>query len=74
MHTAQQLPDEEPIDPQILVTINEACQRLRIGRSTLYELIASGDVPAVKIGSRRLLPVAGLRAYVARLAAEQPAS
>jgi excisionase family DNA binding protein len=37
-----------------------------IGRSKLYELIASGDIQVVKIGSSTLIPVASLQALIAR--------
>jgi len=37
-----------------------------IGRSKLYELIASGDIEIVKIGSATLIPVASLQALIAR--------
>jgi excisionase family DNA binding protein len=34
-----------------LLTIPEACARLRIGRATLYARISDGLIPALKIGS-----------------------
>jgi excisionase family DNA binding protein len=42
---------------QDLLTVKQACGRLMISRTTLYELIWSGKVPDVKIGSRRYVPV-----------------
>jgi excisionase family DNA binding protein len=35
-----------------LLTVAEAAARLRIGRSTMYKLIAQGKVPSIRIGSR----------------------
>jgi excisionase family DNA binding protein len=39
----------------ILLTINEACQALRIGRTALYAAIKSGALAAKKLGSRTLI-------------------
>jgi excisionase family DNA binding protein len=40
---------------------------LGLGRTKLHELIAAGEVRSVKIGRRRLIPMAALDEYVARL-------
>ena len=52
-------------DP-ITVRIPEAIRLTGIGRSKLYELIASGDVEVVKIGNCTLIPMTSLRALVER--------
>lgn len=36
-------------------TINEACARSGIGRTVMYELINSGQLPARKLGRRTLV-------------------
>jgi len=41
--------------------IPDACRRLGIGRSSLYELIRTGEVRTIKIGSRTLIPEAELQ-------------
>jgi len=46
------------------VRIREACRLTGIGRSKLYELIASGDIEVIKAGSMTLVPVDGLRAFL----------
>ncbi len=38
-----------------------------LGRTKVYELIASGDLRTVKIGRRRFIPVTAVQEYVARL-------
>lgn len=48
------------------MSVEEAGRRLGIGRSLMYELIASGQIAAVKVGRRRLVPVQELRDWVAR--------
>jgi excisionase family DNA binding protein len=40
---------------QLVYTINETAQLLRIGRSKLYILINEGKLPVVKLGKRVLV-------------------
>jgi excisionase family DNA binding protein len=53
-----------------LLTVDEAAERLRIGRSTLYDLIRSRRLRTVKIGARRLVPAAALAETVELLLQE----
>ena len=53
--------------PAVLYDVDEAAEALRLSRSALYELIRSGQLRSVKSGRRRLVPVAALAEYVARL-------
>lgn len=54
----------------LLHPVPESCRRLSIGRTMLYELIARGELHAVKIGHKTLIPEAELqRLIVARLSA-----
>lgn len=53
--------------PAVLYDVDEAAEALRLSRSALYELIRSGQLRSVKAGRRRLVPVAALAEYVARL-------
>jgi len=50
----------------LTVRIPVAVRMTGIGRSKLYELIASGDIEIVKIGSVTLIPVASLQALIDR--------
>jgi excisionase family DNA binding protein len=54
---------------KLLYTPVEAAHALGMSRSTIYLLMANGDVPSVRIGASRRIPAEGLRRYVARLAA-----
>jgi excisionase family DNA binding protein len=54
-------------DEALLLTVEEAARRLRIGRTTMYGLISGGDVESVTIGRRRLIPAECLGAYVTTL-------
>jgi excisionase family DNA binding protein len=55
--------------PAVLYSVDEAAAALRLSKSVLYELIRSGQLRTVKAGRRRLVPVAALAEYVARLEA-----
>src|SRR5437763_904550 len=52
---------------KLLLTPTEAAQALGIGRSKLYELLRSGLVPSVRIGTCRRIPADALATVVARL-------
>jgi excisionase family DNA binding protein len=42
-------------------------QRLNVGRSTVFALVASGELRSVKIGRRRLVPEAALVEFIENL-------
>ena len=50
--------------PAVLYSVDEAARALRLSRSLIYELIRSNQLHTVKVGRRRLVPVAALTAYV----------
>ena len=54
---------------KICVGVNEAAAALGIGRTRVYELVASGKLKSFTIGGRRLFKVTELEAFVAREAA-----
>ncbi|MFD0856516.1 helix-turn-helix domain-containing protein [Actinomadura adrarensis] len=49
---------------RLLLTVQEAAQALAISRSKLYELIASGELPSVRIDGSRRVPLTALDAYI----------
>lgn len=55
----------------LLLKIPEAAAQLGVSRAKLYELIASGVLPAVKIDGCRRVRTDDLRAYVDGLATSQ---
>ncbi|GAA3961932.1 hypothetical protein GCM10023085_50470 [Actinomadura viridis] len=62
-------------EPDLLLTVEEAARRLKIGRTLMYSLIASGEVETVTIGRLRRVPTECLTAYVSHLLARsQPES
>jgi excisionase family DNA binding protein len=48
----------------LLLTIPQAARVLAVGRTTVYELIAAGDLEAVHIGRSVRVPVEAVRAFV----------
>lgn len=58
---------EAAIDPTLLLTVEEAARRLRIGRTLCFHLIGSGQLESVRIGGLRRVPAEALHDYVARL-------
>jgi excisionase family DNA binding protein len=50
---------------QILaVSPNEAARLCSIGRTTLYAALSSGELKSIKIGTRRLITIDALRAWL----------
>ncbi len=54
----------EQISPYAL-SIQEACRFSGLGRTRLYAAISSGELKTLKVGTRRLVPVAALEAWLA---------
>ena len=52
---------------RLLVTVPDALYELSISRTRLYELIATGDLVAVKIGQRTLITQQSISSFVDRL-------
>lgn len=52
------------MDEQLAITPEEAAKRLSLGRSTVYKLIAAGELPARRLGGRWVIPVRALEVLV----------
>ena len=52
-------------DEPMLLTIPEAAEQLRIGRTLIYELISAGELEVVHIGRASRVPLEALRDFVA---------
>jgi excisionase family DNA binding protein len=57
-----------------LLTVEQAAAYAAISRSRMYELVAQGTIPSVKIGKSRRVPRAAVESWVAQMLAEQGAS
>ena len=52
---------------RIVLTVEQAAERLGIGRTLMYALVTAGDVESVRIGRLRRIPADALDDYVHRL-------
>jgi excisionase family DNA binding protein len=50
--------------PPLLVSVEDAARLLAVGRTTVYELIAAGELEAINIGRCRRVPLTALHAFV----------
>jgi excisionase family DNA binding protein len=57
---------------QVNLTINEFCAAFNCGRTKAYELIGTGEVEAIKLGKKTLIPYAELERLQARLPRMRP--
>ncbi|HEV3217606.1 MAG TPA: helix-turn-helix domain-containing protein [Vicinamibacterales bacterium] len=57
-----------------LITVEEAGRTLGVSRSTVWRLIQRGDLPSVRRGGRRLVPVSALQTRRRRTAGIPPFS
>jgi excisionase family DNA binding protein len=60
------------VDERLLYRVPEVAAHLNISRSKVYELLASGNLPSVKIDRTRLVRGSDLRAYVDALEPSLP--
>jgi excisionase family DNA binding protein len=57
---------ETALPPEV-VDIPTACQFLGLGRSKVYRMIGTGELPTVKLGTRRLVRLETMRRMLAEL-------
>jgi excisionase family DNA binding protein len=55
---------------RLLLRPTEAAEVIGIGRSKMYELLARGEVPSVRVGGALRVPLARLREWIDRKAEE----
>jgi excisionase family DNA binding protein len=51
---------------RLLLRPEEAARVLSLSRSTLYELLARGELASIKVGAARRIPVDALHAWIDR--------
>lgn len=56
-----------PMPERVMLTAEEAAERLCIGRTLMYELIRCGEIESVRIGKLRRIPASAIQDYAARL-------
>ena len=57
--------EPRPAIEPLLVRVEEAARILSLSRSTIYEMLDAGELPSVRRGTARRIPVAALHAWVA---------
>ncbi|HEX6401718.1 MAG TPA: helix-turn-helix domain-containing protein [Pseudonocardiaceae bacterium] len=73
---SDQSPDTEAALPQpmpvrVLLTLDEAAERLHIGKTKIYSLVKSGEIESVLIGRLRRIHIDAINSYAARLTSQQ---
>jgi excisionase family DNA binding protein len=58
---------------KLLLTVEEAAEALSIGRSKLYELVASGSLRSVRIDKCRRVPLSAVVEFIDQLEGGGPA-
>ena len=51
-------------DNRLLLTVLEVARRLGMGRSFVYQLVSKGEIPSIKLGRARRIPVSDLEKFV----------
>ena len=64
------MPINQVAEEKLLYTVAEATAMLSIGRTTLYERLAAGDIKPVRIGRCIRISASELTRFVAALAEE----
>lgn len=49
---------------KLAISIDEASKSIGLGRSTIYDLINSGKLKSLKIGSRRIISIESLNEFL----------
>ena len=72
-------PSSAPVDaasraerpPRLLLTVEEAAERIGICRSNMFKLIRRGEIQSVRVGRLRRVTPEALEDFVRRLSAEE---
>ena len=61
------MPSQTTTPTPLVLTVEEAADRLGVGRTLMYALVKSGDIESVTIGRLRRIPADALVTFVASL-------
>jgi excisionase family DNA binding protein len=64
---ARNHPQHDERAAPLLLTVEQAAQRLNVGRSTLYLLLQSGRLESVTVGRLRRVPTSALASFIESL-------
>jgi excisionase family DNA binding protein len=59
------------MENKILLSPEETCEVLGVKRSTLFKMIETREIPSIKVGRLRRIPVEGIRKWVQKQVEEQ---
>jgi excisionase family DNA binding protein len=62
--------DQTPSNYRLAVAPAEAARMLGLGKTKLYELMAINEITSIKIGTRRLIRISAIEAFLDRQTAE----
>lgn len=54
------------MEDRIAISVEEAARMVGLSRAAFYPIVMAGDVPSVKVGARRLVPMNALREWMDR--------
>lgn len=60
-------PNNIPADKELLISVEQACERLGISRMTFYRLLRNDELKTAKIGRRRMVSPTELNRFVTRM-------
>ena len=66
--------EENEQNEPLTITVEEAGRRLGISRGLAYELVRRGEIPAIRLGCRRLVVPAGAVEAIVRQRSTMPAA
>jgi excisionase family DNA binding protein len=52
------------VQSAVFLTVEQVAQRLYVGRSTAYNMVNTGEIPAVRFGRLIRVPASALDAYL----------
>lgn len=47
-----------------IITIDEMCERLHIGKTSAYSLLKSGEIKSTKVAKKWLIPVSSIDEFI----------
>ncbi len=59
--------DSTAVAPRLLLTVEDAADRLSISRTRMYELLKTGAVFSVRVGRLRRIPADALETFTTQL-------
>ncbi|MFF8763383.1 helix-turn-helix domain-containing protein [Nocardiopsis dassonvillei] len=62
------------MEHKVAYSVQETAHVLSLGTTTVKKLIATGQLPSVRVGRRRLVPHSALETYINRLLDDQPSA